>query len=348
MRYSFNNLNLKNLKLKMNQNIQNNINVSFAQTKEFKLIYNLLDKAEQILSIINLSESSISKYNTLKKLTFEMLNIEFKPLEKKIIPSSNQSQIETEQNSKISNEVFNLLFFQNVKRGLLIELMIDYINNNDNLYEEKNLNYYFSTLTDIFNLNIENVCNKPIVDMVNDINNEEKKMADIFTKIDQTFSQNFEILQKIRKNYENELYQLKENFNNEISELKFKIDNNTDLKRNDFYINKIIYLIDESFEKYHHNNPEINDSKSIAFKDGDKDEDIMKLEFLQKVLDSFFNTKTNIDINKYKTNKVFNDNEQLSNEIFCLLPDIKKDNESFHKNFNELMNYIADNIENKI
>ena len=55
---------------------------TFLDTKEFKLLFNLLEKSEQILSIIDLSDSSISKYNTLKKLTFEILNLEFNPLEK--------------------------------------------------------------------------------------------------------------------------------------------------------------------------------------------------------------------------------------------------------------------------
>ena len=56
-------------------------NENLFETKEFKLLFNLLEKAEQILSIINLSDSSISKYNTLKQLTFEQLNLDFKPLE---------------------------------------------------------------------------------------------------------------------------------------------------------------------------------------------------------------------------------------------------------------------------
>ena len=81
----------------MNSNFNNGNN--FLETKEFTLLFNLLEKAEQILSIINLSDSSISKYNTLKKLTFEMLKLEFKPLEKKYISASNQ----TNQNNKNNN-----------------------------------------------------------------------------------------------------------------------------------------------------------------------------------------------------------------------------------------------------
>ena len=41
-----------------------------SRIKEYELLLNLLGKAEEILSIINLSDSSISKYNTLKQMIF--------------------------------------------------------------------------------------------------------------------------------------------------------------------------------------------------------------------------------------------------------------------------------------
>jgi hypothetical protein len=43
----------------------------------------LLDKAEQILSLINLSDSSLQKYNKLKEIIFTKCNLQFKPLIKK-------------------------------------------------------------------------------------------------------------------------------------------------------------------------------------------------------------------------------------------------------------------------
>ena len=75
-----------------------------SRIKEYELLLNLLGKAEEILSIINLSDSSISKYNTLKQMIFEKLNIEFKPLEKKYIPSSN-TQNQPTKNDKQRNRV---------------------------------------------------------------------------------------------------------------------------------------------------------------------------------------------------------------------------------------------------
>ena len=50
--------------------------------ENLNVILLLLDRAEQILSLINLPDSTISKYNQLKELTFDKLNMDFKPLEK--------------------------------------------------------------------------------------------------------------------------------------------------------------------------------------------------------------------------------------------------------------------------
>lgn len=43
-------------------------------------LLNLLEKAEQILSILNLSDNTIRKYNQLKQLTYEKLDLEYSPL----------------------------------------------------------------------------------------------------------------------------------------------------------------------------------------------------------------------------------------------------------------------------
>ena len=100
----------------MSENINNN-NLSIQETKEFKLLLNLLEKEEQILSIINLPESSISKYNTLKKMTYDLLNIEFKPLEK--IPlSSPASDNKSSSQANLTVEILYILHFLNIKKTL--------------------------------------------------------------------------------------------------------------------------------------------------------------------------------------------------------------------------------------
>ena len=117
-----------------------------SETKEFKLLLNLLDKIEQIISIINLPDSSISKYNTLKKMTFDMLNINFTPLQKRKL----------DENIENKNEPLNILFMLNKQKIMLIELLLDYITNNNSLFHQKKLEHYLGSLTEIYNLSKEN------------------------------------------------------------------------------------------------------------------------------------------------------------------------------------------------
>ena len=110
-----------------------------SETKEFKLLLNLLDKIEQIISIINLPDSSISKYNTLKKMTFDMLNINFTPLQKRKL----------DENIENKKEPLNILFMLNKQKIMLIELLLDYITNNNSLFHQKKLEHYLGSLTEI-------------------------------------------------------------------------------------------------------------------------------------------------------------------------------------------------------
>ena len=347
----------------MNGNINDsNFNNSILETKEFKLLFNLLEKAEQILSIINLSDSSISKYNTLKKITYEMLNLEFKPLEKKYINSSDSSEqndINTNNNinQNSNDETLYLLFFHNIKKTMLIELILEFILNNiNNTNQEQNINYYLNNLTDIFNLPADIISSKTPNDISYEAKLEEAKLAELFTKVDQAFMNTFDNLKHIRMNYENEINQLKENCNRNISDFKNpnKINISNNNEKNNYFLEKMALLIDESYEKYRQNFPNENNPSSIACKDGKFDEDIMKLEFAKKAFDSFFDNNNN---NKYFNNKMknninvpynINNNNVLINDICSSLPEIQKENDIFHKNFNDLMNYIETNIEGKV
>ena len=346
----------------MNGNINdNNFNNSILETKEFKLLFNLLEKAEQILSIINLSDSSISKYNTLKKLTYEMLNLEFKPLEKKYINSSDSSEqndINTNNNinQNSNDETLYLLFFHNIKKTMLIELILEFILNNiNNINQEQNINYYLNNLTDIFNLPSDIISSKTPNDISYEAKLEEAKMAELFTKVDQAFMNTFDNLKHIRMNYENEINQLKENCNRNISDFKNpnKINISNNNEKNNYFLEKMALLIDESYEKYRQNFPNENNPSSIACKDGKFDEDIMKLEFAKKAFDSFFDNNNNKYFNNKMKNNInvpynINNNNVLINDICSSLPEIQKENDIFHKNFNDLMNYIETNIEGKV
>ena len=301
-----------------------NENENLLETKEFKLLFNLLEKAEQILSIINLSDSSISKYNTLKKLTFEQLNIDFKPLEKRYIkshtspPFSNNQNNNDENIQNIKDDSLYISHFINIKKSLLIDLMMNYISNIIN--QEQNLNFYLNSLTEIYNLSPDIITKKTTKDIITDIDIEESKMAELFTKIDQIFVQNFENFEKIKNNCEK------------------------NLKNDDYFLETTLNLIDENYERYKLNDKNKNlNFNSIAYKDGKIDENILKLEFVKKVFDEYFNKNKN----NFNNNNVINNNE-LFNDVCDSLPEIIKENDTFHKNFKDLMNYISNNIEGKI
>ena len=301
-----------------------NENENLLETKEFKLLFILLEKAEQILSIINLSDSSISKYNTLKKLTFEQLNIDFKPLEKKYIKSHTSPPFPNNQNNNdeniqnIKDDSLYISHFINIKKSLLIDLMMNYISNLIN--QEQNLNFYLNSLTEIYNLSPDIITKKTTKDIITDINIEESKMAELFTKIDQIFVQNFENFEKIKNNFEK------------------------NLKNDDYFLETTLNLIDENYERYKLNDKNKNlNFNSIAYKDGKIDENILKLEFVKKVFDDYFNKNKN----NFNNNNVINNNE-LFNDVCDSLPEIIKENDTFHKNFKDLMNYISNNIEGKI
>ena len=310
-------------------------NENLLETKEFKLLLNLLEKAEQILSIINLSDSSISKYNTLKKLTFEMLNLEFKPLEKRYIKSnipspsslSNNNNKNTKKESLLNtnDDSLYILHFINIKKSLLIDLMLNYITNTIN--QEKNLNYYLNSLTEIYNLSSDIITGKNPKDIELEAKNEEAKMAELFTKIDQTFVNNFENMEKINK---------KQGKN---------IDQNNEIKNNDnYFIDTTLNLIDENYERYKQYKKDIDNFNSIAYKDGKIDENILKLEFIKNAFDSFFNNNNQ----NHNGINIQNKNNELLNDVCDYLPEIIKENDVFHKNFQDLMNYISTNIEGKI
>ena len=295
-------------------------NENLFETKEFKLLFNLLEKAEQILSIINLSDTSISKYNTLKKLTFEQLNLDFKPLEKRYIKSHTSASFPNNQRSNVENNNNNLnddslytSFFINIKKSLLIDLTLNYIDNMNK--QEQNIDYYLNSLTDIYNLSPDIITKKPTTDIISEIKIEEAKMAELFTKIDQIFVHNF-------KNNEKDV--------------------GYTFKNNNYFVETIFNLIDENYEKYRQNNNNFN-YNSVAYKDGKVDENIEKLEFVKKAFDNYFNINLNQNINN---NNIHND--EILNEVCDNLPEIIKENDMFHKNFKDLMNYIANNIEGKI
>ena len=354
--------------------------------KDYELLLNLLDKAEEILSIINLSDSSISKYNTLKKMIFEKLNLEFKPLEKKFITSLNQennnNNNKSQSNNNNNNEILYTLYFLNIKKSMIIDLFIDFLVNNNSIDQEKDLNYFLTSLTEIYNLPVDKVNSKNVDTITSEAKMENSKLAALFTRIDQTFMSSFEILKKMKIDCENELTKIRDNYNRDLSELKISSEKNSNLEcelfkirkeneKNYYYLDKMSLLINESYEKYKRIFPnDNNDINLSAYYNGKFDEDILKLEFIKNRLDEIFENNNNNDrlLRNYNNNNIDNlkrnniqfendykyinnkniNNDELIKDINNYLPEIQKESDIFHKNFSDLMNYIETNIEGKI
>ena len=104
-----------------------------------KLLLHLLEKAEQILSIINLSDSSTQKYNKLKEIIFNKCNLPFRPLVKKTsisttsVSNSSRSSIvsdlSTISNHQSTYSSYDSLKQLTIKKNIMIELLFDIIDN---------------------------------------------------------------------------------------------------------------------------------------------------------------------------------------------------------------------------
>ena len=335
-----------------------NENNPLLETKEFKLLLNLLEKAEQIISIINLPDSSLSKYNTLKKITFDMLKINFIPLQKRII-----KQNEFEDNMDNKNETLNILYMLNTQKLLLIELMLDYIKNNNSVTKGKKLDQFLGSLTEIYNLSKEAFTKKTEEEIFYEVNSETNKLSETFTRIDKIFLDNFDVNKQIRKNYENELNNLREKYDRDLDALKQSLGRNTFQKqdfesnkynnnfKNSHYLNKLSCLIDESYEKYkryypfeeYENNRKYNWINNI---------ENLKLDFIERVINLFFekgcNTRSRgLELDNGCHSCMNCCNNKKLDDICSFLPKVQRESDIFHKKFCELMSYIETNVEGK-
>jgi hypothetical protein len=88
--------------------------------EDVKILLLVLEKAEQILSLVNLPESTIKKYNELKQLCCSKLKIDFFPLQK----SSNLYSNDTNQSNIYINHIFNLKEISN-KKDIIINHILN-------------------------------------------------------------------------------------------------------------------------------------------------------------------------------------------------------------------------------
>ena len=123
-----------------------------------------------------------------------------------------------------------------------------------------------------------------------------------------------------------------------------------------FYVNQISKLIDEAYEKYKEYYPnEIFENNLNLSSSSIKNEDKLKLDFVEKVMNKFLEEnhqlkRSHLEFNNcidchVQKNCCFN---QKLNDICSFLPEIQKESDIFHNKFCELMNYIETNIEGNV
>jgi hypothetical protein len=185
-------------------------------------------------------------------------------------------------------------------------------------------------------------------------------MSDLYKKCDELFHQKTTYFNSVFNDYQNKINNIKNSLECENLNLKNEFCNLQ--KENDFnlcLLNKLSNLINCYFPKFFNDNYNTN---CFPVPNGDEI-DIQKLEYLLNTLD-----KLDLD-NKYfqqtlpvlqneklmlseKQNLPFVqnviENNDLMRDICFNINDVSKESEIFHKNFEELMNYIQTNIESKV
>ena len=302
-----------------NKNItQTQINHNKKYLQYIKPILLLLQKAEQIINIINLPSSSIDKYNQLKEISFKKCGLEFTPLVKNenIIKNFNKENniIKNPEDLIQENEISEI-------KNKLIETILTLIetsNISKNISSKEN-----SSFTTSIN-NFSNTCTilkesiSKIPSKASYINCEKEKILTYISRVEQNM---FPIIFDQSKKY----LELKDSF---IS-LNSKIENLFN------YINSIDELISPIWNKYY--NKEIEWFSSDKIIDNYELKTYTKCHFLLNFMNQLFLDNKNIM-------EALTQMEQKKNEAYNILklPYVKKAIEKgeYLKNVENLLNKI--------
>jgi hypothetical protein len=150
-----------------------------------KFLLGLLEKAEQILGLINLPDTTLQKYNQLKEITFNKLNLDYRPVEgKKFQKTQNNSMRNTnttgnnfshEYNNNVLIENLNRLRLLNVKKNAIVEYLFDLIEK----FKYEGSNHMRQHYLDNQSFNLDYILDKSIGNM-NDFN----KSLNLFDDLD--------------------------------------------------------------------------------------------------------------------------------------------------------------------
>ena len=311
----------------------------------------LLQKAEQIISIINLPSSSIDKYNQLKEISFKKCGLEYTPLVKnnnliKNLQKENDNNNNINNNNNDLNKIKNNKIIQGLStsKSKLLDLILTFIETNNimNINSNKNNkeNKSFLNISNDFNTNL-NILKEEINNLINEKNINIHNTAEMQLNSEENiiFREKEKMINYITRAQENvisALYETDKKFN-ELKEA-FLIQNT----KNE-YINKYISNIDELispiWNKYYNNEVDwFNPNKII---DNYEMKTYTKCHFLLNFMNQLFTDNKNLM-------EALTEMEKKKNEAFNLLqmPYIRKviEKSEYLKNIEELLGKLNENI----
>lgn len=330
------------------------------QSDNSTLLLNLLEKAEQILSIIYLSDNAIRKYNQLKQLTFNKLGYEFTPLIRRQSPIPYNNKCPT---TNISKSFSQRLLNQSIKKTLLIELIFDFLSKIDSCEAQLDNQVFLNRLDGIFHLNQSNT----IDEIDYEAQAQEKKLKELFCQTDALFYSHHHNCRELITNYESQINDMKHYYENgqivlneKISQLEqdlFQLRKENEM--NAFITDQMNQMTSNAYEKYFPKNSSWYGQEKFASEYPELD----KVNFLICLLNKFYTDNKYLSdlvpnlqkeklVLKEETNLPFVKNiiekNSTMREIVDDIENVERENEKLHKNFEELMTYINKNIEEKL
>ena len=324
-------INAENINSKSQMNCKNintantNINHNKKYIQYIKPLLLLLQKAEQIITIINLPSSSIDKYNQLKEISFKKCGLEFTPLVKndnliKNIKKENNNHNIDIQNQNLEKEIKFEQEFSEIKNKL-IESILTLIETTDftnsNIFKE-NLSSIpsFNNISNIFSILKEQI-SKISIDK-EPISSEKEKILNYISRSEQNI---ISILYENAKKFD----ELKKSYmalNSKIDKL-FK------------YINNIDELITPIWNKYY--NKDIEWFKVDNISDNYELKTYTKIHFLLNFMNQLFLDNKNLM-------QALTQMEQKKNEAYNILklPYVRKaiEKSEYLKKVEELLHKI--------
>ena len=295
------------------------------------------------------------------------MNLPFNPLVKCIPHQINHSHQNTPTNNNSNTLLTKGFLLQNIKALMLIETIINYISN------QQKEEFYLEHMDSIFNLGMNTVINKTQEELEVELKTQGEKLKVLFCSFDQFLRNKSNLLKEVAINYEHKIEEMKTFYDKEIMTLKEQVNKFTIIEQDLFNVRKqydmhtyllekISQLIGNSYDKYFPKNHSWYKSEHY---DNEIENNPMleQIRFLMCLIDKYYTDnkylsdlvpslqqeklELNTNMNMPFVKNVIANND-LMKELYSDVDNVKKSYDTFHNNFEELINYISTNVEGKI